>query len=402
MADLAEIVAATDRHLAGRRVRRPEYEAESKALGYLAQVMAQNPARVLPSLCEQVLTVCGAESAGISLLANEHSDEFVWPAIAGKWAEFEGGGMPRSASPCGMVIRANRSLLFHDVEKQFPAAAGALPLIGEVLLAPFRVDNQPIGTVWAIMHSDAKRFDREDQRLLESLAHFAACAYKMADAVEAANKTREELKFVNLELAHRLKNILAVISAISSTSLRTVTPRADVIAFQARLQALAQAQDILVTRAQGEADIGTLAEAVVSKLCDHDRVELSGPPLALGPTATLTFSLILHELVTNALKYGALSSPAGKVYFSWAIIDDGERRIVARWSERGGPVVVQPSKRGFGTRLISMGILGRGDAKVHFKAEGLEVEFSAPLRALAEASATRTRIYGGAHSPDGA
>ena len=65
-------------------------------------------------------------------------------------------------------------------------------------------------------------------------------------------------------------------------------------------------------------------------------------------------------------------------------------------------MVVQPSKRGFGTRLISMGILGRGDAKVHFKAEGLEVEFSAPLRALAEASATRTRIYGGAHSPDGA
>jgi two-component sensor histidine kinase len=386
MSDLEAAIAFTDRHFADRRTRPPQYEAESKALSLLARVMSRNPAGVLPSLCEQVMTVCGAESAGISLLANKHSEEFVWPAIAGKWAEFEGGGMPRWASPCGLVIRANRSLLFHDVEKQFPAAAGALPLIGEILLAPFRVDDHPVGTVWAIMHSDAKRFDREDQRLLESLAHFAACAYKMAGAADSAIKAGEEVKLVNLELAHRLKNILAVISAISSTSLRAVTPRADVMVFQARLQALAQAQDILVTRAKGEADIGTLAAAVVGKLGDHNRVELSGPPLALGPTATLTFSLILHELVTNALKYGALSSPSGKVYFSWAIIEDGERRIVARWSERGGPAVEQPSKRGFGTRLISMGILGQGDAKVHFKTEGLEVEFSAPLRALAEQS----------------
>lgn len=384
MSDVGQIVAFTDKHLNERPVRAPNYEAESKALRRLAEQMGRQPDDVLLTLCQEVLTVCGAESAGVSLLVDENSDEFQWPAIAGLWAAFQGGGMPRNASPCGLVIQANRSLLLHDVERQFPAAAVASPPITEILLAPFRVNGRPIGTVWAIMHSDPKIFDREDQRLLESLAHFAAAAYKMAGAVGDTGKAREQLKLVNLELSHRLKNMLSVILAISSSSLRTVTPRSDVLVFQARLRALAAAQDILVNHARGAADIGELANAAIGNLCDADRVEISGPQVEVGPSAALSLSLILHELVTNALKYGALASPDGRVTFVWSITDEEKPRIIAHWTERGGPPVELPKRKGFGTRLISMGLIGQGDATVRFQREGLEVAFAAPLRSVTE------------------
>jgi len=384
MTDIGDIIASTDTCLAQRGLRSPAYEVESKALHRLAEEMSRNPNGILAALCKEVLAVCGAESAGISLLGGENDDEFRWPAIAGLWATLEGQGTPRDASPCGMVIEADRSLLIHDAANQFPAGATVTPLSAEILMAPFRVYGKPIGTLWAVMHSDAKRFDREDQRLLESLAVFAAAAYNMTDAVASAGKARDEVKLINLELGHRIKNLLSVITAIASTSLRSATPRAEVLAFQARLQALATAQDMLINQSLGAADIASLAKAVAGRLCEPEQIEVAGPNIVVGPSAALSIALILHELVTNALKYGALTSSSGRVSFTWRITDDDDPRILATWSESGGPAVEPPMQRGFGTRLISMGIIGQGDAEVNYRAEGLQVNFSAPLRSLAD------------------
>jgi two-component sensor histidine kinase len=208
----------------------------------------------------------------------------------------------------------------------------------------------------------------------------------MTSAADAATKARQELSLVNLELAHRLKNLLAVVAAIASSSLRTVTPRIDVATFNSRIRALAAAQDMLIGEARGVADLSALASSVAGNLCDSNQIEISGPPLAVGPSAALSLSLILHELVTNALKYGALSTSNGRASFVWSITEDDPPKIEARWEERGGPIVEAPHQKGFGTRLISMGLIGQGDAQVFFRPEGLQVALSAPLCAVTEQS----------------
>ena len=381
----AEIMASTETFLGARPARDPDYRGENAALRLLAEEIAHNPETVLHRLCEQVLDVCGAESAGVSLLLGSGADaDFYWPAIAGAWAAFEGGGMPRSASPCGIVLEADSTLIFHDVEIHFPAAAVGSPRIAEILLAPFRVDGEPIGTVWAILHSDVKRFDSEDRRLLESLARFAGAAYQTTQANKAARDARAQLSLVNHELAHRLKNMLAMIMAVASQTLKDVTEREAVEAFKDRLQALGAAHDILVDQSWVAAPMRIIADSVVGQLGVAERVTIEGPDVTLGPRAALSLSLMLHELATNAIKYGALSVPEGRIEFGWLIDDEPDTVLIAHWNERGGPLVKPPERKGFGSRLIGMGLIGRGSVKLDFDTEGLSAEFEAPLRLAQE------------------
>ena len=107
--------------------------------------------------------------------------------------------------------------------------------------------------------------------------------------------------------------------------------------------------------------------------------------MLLGPKATLSLSLLLHELATNAIKYGALSRETGRVAVEWRIDRGGaEPTFVVGWRERGGPPARAPTRRGFGSRLIGMGLVGTGGAKLDYGEEGLEAQFSAPLRTIEE------------------
>ena len=206
-ADIAEpvldpknIVAATEALLASRPCRPTDHGAEAAALLRLADEMAQSPDNVLPLLSELILDVCRAESAGVSLLKGpEEGADFFWPAISGAWAPYVGGGMPREASPCGVVLRNDAVVMYHDVEKHFPAAAGATPLIREILLAPFHKDGKPVGTVWAILHSEDRGFDGEDRRQLISLARFASATYQHITVEASAREAQQRL---NLTLSN--------------------------------------------------------------------------------------------------------------------------------------------------------------------------------------------------------
>lgn len=175
------------------RVPRPGDPArENHALLALADEMAQRPDNVLTLLCELILETCRADSAGVSLL-REETDDFFWPAVAGAWAPFVRGSMPRSASPCGKVIDYDAVLVFRDVPAQFPATRQATPDIAEILLAPFHRDGVPIGTVWAVVHDPERVFDAEDGRVLTSLARFAAAAHQTTSEHRSARQSRESL-----------------------------------------------------------------------------------------------------------------------------------------------------------------------------------------------------------------
>lgn len=181
--------------LARRPHRTPDFEAESRALGLLAQEMAANPGGVLQKCAELVLELCHAESAGISILEpGGTSGVLRWHAAAGAFASNLYGTMPREASPCGTVMERNCVLLFNEAERFFPALKDVEPRIYENLLVPWHLQNEPVGTLWAVRHIPDGKFDAEDARILQSLARFAAAAFQMTSALEYAKSERGELE----------------------------------------------------------------------------------------------------------------------------------------------------------------------------------------------------------------
>ncbi|MFA5949449.1 MAG: CheR family methyltransferase [Hyphomicrobium sp.] len=183
------------------------------------------------------------------------------------------------------------------------------------------------------------------------------------------------------ELSHRVKNTLAIVQSIARQTLRGPGTRAEVLScFDGRLRALASSHDILVESNWEGADFATLAErqlvALVDNMC---RVELTGPAVKMPPAMATSVGLLLHELATNATKYGALSSPAGRVQLTWQLVLRDTRPILElHWKEDGGPPVTPPDVRGFGTFLIERGIPG-AEVKRTFATEGVECFVSLPL-----------------------
>ena len=169
-----------------RPSRSPDYQAESRALSALAQEMANSPQNVLQKLAHVALELSRAQSAGVSILEEENGRKiFRWHAVAGQWAGYLGGTMPCEASPCGTVLDRNASLLLSHPERYYPIPSTITPPIVEVLLIPFHVADEPIGTIWAIAHDESLQFDAEDERIMRSLGKFASAAYQTLKRVEA-------------------------------------------------------------------------------------------------------------------------------------------------------------------------------------------------------------------------
>jgi PAS domain S-box-containing protein len=205
----------------------------------------------------------------------------------------------------------------------------------------------------------------------------------VADRLEVgvARVRAEELQAVlNKELAHRLKNTLAIVQSIASSTLRGVTEREPVEAFERRVLALSRAHDVLMHKSWIAAKMRTVMESVLSMQVDLDRFALAGPDLDISPQAAMSLSLLLHEMATNALKYGALSADAGKVQVAWRTEGEAAPDLVLDWIERGGPPAVAPTGRGgFGSKLIRMGLVGTRVADLRYDPAGLRAEFRAPL-----------------------
>ena len=169
-----------------RPPRPPDYETENRALVALAQALADSPGTILQSLADTILDVFRADSAGVSLLTKEDGGKrFFWPAIAGKWKPYIGGGTPRNFGPCGDVLDRNCPLLMRHVERRYPYFQPVAPPVEECLLVPFYVQGKAVGTIWAVAHDERRKFDAEDQRLMASLGTFASSAYQILASLES-------------------------------------------------------------------------------------------------------------------------------------------------------------------------------------------------------------------------
>jgi len=199
--------------------------------------------------------------------------------------------------------------------------------------------------------------------------------------VTEAHQQELHLRLVMRELTHRSKNLLAVIQAMArQTAARSDDPQTFVTRFSARLRAMAASHDLLVAREWHGATLKDLVSAQLSQAIDpgSDQLVIEGPMLSLRPDAVQNIGLALHELTTNAAKYGALSVPDGRISLNWGI-RNGDR-LHLRWEETNGPMVQQPEKTGFGVTLLerSVGQALDGIVTLEFTPGGVVCEIDIP------------------------
>jgi PAS domain S-box-containing protein len=196
---------------------------------------------------------------------------------------------------------------------------------------------------------------------------------------ETPSKLADEQRILLLhELNHRIKNTLATVQSLAEQTLRAakVDPRTRANLTD-RLMALSKAHDLLVQENWAGAELHAVVDEAlrVHRTAEPDRLQVDGPPVRLSPQQAVALSLALHELATNALKYGALSTPAGRVAVTWNFAQDGQGRRYMNllWRETGGPRVKPPAKTGFGTRLLARTFSREeGSAKLEYLDEGLQ------------------------------
>jgi len=201
-----------------------------------------------------------------------------------------------------------------------------------------------------------------------------------------ARKSADERQRLLLdELNHRVKNTLATVQSIAIQTRRTADSASFEAAFLSRIAALGQAHDLLTEVSwDGAALKDVIARTLAPYLADGDaeRVALSGPNVRLGPNAAVSLTMAFHELATNAGKYGSLSVVAGRVNVAWEVDSLIDPTVVEiDWRETGGPPVSQPSRRGFGSRLVETGLAREFDGQVEltFAPEGLRCHMHLPL-----------------------
>jgi two-component sensor histidine kinase len=206
-------------------------------------------------------------------------------------------------------------------------------------------------------------------------------------------RSEERQSLLMAELNHRVKNTLATVQSMASQTLRGSTdPQQFVEKFRARLQALSRAHNLLTQRSWESADINDLVHEQLTLGGDIDRIIVNGPPALLTAQSAVALSLVLHELGTNARKYGALAAPTGRLDINWRI-GTPEPMLLIDWAERGGPPVALSQKRGFGTTLIEKSLWGvGGSAELQFNTGGLHCAIHVPLLPKKNENASRPEV----------
>jgi PAS domain S-box-containing protein len=197
------------------------------------------------------------------------------------------------------------------------------------------------------------------------------------DRTEAV-RTQQRQKLLLDELNHRVKNTLATVQSIAAQTLRSGADIADArTRFDARLRALSNAHNLLSEQQWASASFDGILRQEFGAY-EAQRFAVEGEPVTLSPKASIAMALVVHELATNAAKYGALKSSAGTVGVRWSVRDG---RLAIDWEERGGPAAAEPKHRGFGSRLIERVVGGElgGTVETRYGVEGLSCRIEVPL-----------------------
>jgi two-component sensor histidine kinase len=286
----------------------------------------------------------------------------------------------------------DRNLIGRPVREAIPEAAGQgfFELLDGVLSSgePFVGKRAPL-TLGSGEDARTVFVDFVYQPIFEANGEVSGVFVEGNDVTDHV-KAQEHLQLINFELKHRVKNTLAMVSAIASQTLKPGGPDTRIASFRQRLEAFGRAHDILTTETWSTAQLRDVVGAALEP--HHDgRIAWRGPDLTLGSKQALSLSLALHELATNAAKYGALSARGGRVDIFWDVVPGEQYSCLEfEWRETGGPAIAQPTRKGFGSRLIQRVLAADfgAEPEMSFASDGIKFRLSARTENLrAEAAA---------------
>lgn len=295
----------------------------------------------------------GSDGIAIILRAGDECRYVEEDAVGPLW---KGRNFPLSSCISGWAMLHRQTVVIPDirVDDRIPQDLYRDTFVRSLVMAPVRSDD-PIGAIGAywgqIYQASAEEIDT-----LETLARATATAMENVRLVTALSKALEEAELARDELRHRVKNAYTATQALASLTL----PPEQARALSARINALARAHDLL-DRKLARQDRITLQELIDAELEPYEvdapgRFQVSGPPVTLPSERALALGLAVNELATNALKYGALSVPAGRLNVSWRL-EAGH--LVLEWRESDGPAVQGAAIESFGSRLLKRLIEGQ-------------------------------------------
>jgi two-component sensor histidine kinase len=285
------------------------------------------------------------------------------------------------------VSTINRSL------RQAAIAVGTTGAIGLLCSLAFSILYSRYITppIWRLRR-DALALSRREKvtGFNTGITELNAISDTLADASTWLIKDEQAKSQMVRELNHRVKNTLAsVLSIARQTALKSDDFPEFFDAFSGRIVALSQAHDALSEGQWIEADITELVRRVCTTMAEPERIRTEGPPVPLHPRAAVTMGMVLHELSTNAAKYGALANAKGTIAIEWSVQPhaEGGPQFAFDWTEQGGPPVTEPERKSFGTRFITDSIHHelKGSAEFDFRPEGLIFHCSFPLRPMGRA-----------------
>ncbi len=329
--------------------------------------------------------ISGADGVAFVLRDNDCCWYLDEDAIGPLW---KGKRFPLTACISGWSMLNRQTVVIPDIyqDDRIPHDAYRPTFVKSLVMTPVRTRDPiaALGAYWANEHTPPPEIVAK----LQVMARATAAALESGRLHASLNKELERRTFLMRELDHRVKNTLASVQSIASQTLRTAaSPQAFNESFESRLLALSQAHELLTKQAWGKAHLREILAAAMRPFggLEDGRFVVEGPPIEITPEAAVAVHMTLHELIVNAAKYGALSAPAGKVFVTWRVEDEGGAHptFALEWRERGGPLVAppEPKDEGFGSRLIRRGLsrdLG-GAAVLDFAPEGLTFTFRAPL-----------------------
>jgi two-component sensor histidine kinase/FixJ family two-component response regulator len=271
-----------------------------------------------------------------------------------------------------------------DVQTVEGYALGAVdyilaPVVPEILRAKVKVFVE----LYRMRAELSRSHAHLEQRVADRTAELERSAQRLRAEVHERKQAEERLLTLVQELAHRVKNLLSVFQSITSRTLtggRSLEEAHEVLI--GRLQSLGHAHELLTEASWQGADLRDVVNAEIAGF--SERVRISGPPVALGPSGVQTYALIVHELCTNAAKYGALSNATGEVLAEWSLGGSGAGAYMDfSWQERGGPPVEPASHQGFGLSLINaMGSTPTAEPAIDFAPGGFACRIRVPLNTI--------------------
>lgn len=298
---------------------------------------------------------------------------------------WSGQKFPLTACISGWAMLNRRQVVIPDIyaDDRIPHEAYRPTGIHSLIMTPVG-EPAPFGAL-GVYWRDVREASEDEVAVMAALASCMGTALQNIDLMQSLQAELDHKRLLVNELNHRVKNTMAIVQSLSAQTLRpdrpTAAARAD---FESRLMALAGAHVLMTEAEWRSASLRELIERTVQPFAEGAgaaRFRLAGPDVTLPPKSAVAFALAIHELCTNGAKHGALGADAGRVAVDWALSDEaGGARLRLAWRESGGPPVVEPARRGFGSRLLERGLSAelKGQVRLAFPPEGLVCTIDAP------------------------